>query len=108
MDESSFGEKRKVVSGSFANAGYYTVKIPDEIIIPAGNDFAVIVYINTPSSVKPIAIECRGDYSTSTVDITDGRGYISLNGVRWEHVEESQRCNVCLKAYTVNTKDLKG
>ena len=108
LDESSFGEKRKVVSGSFANAGYYTVKIPDEIIIPAGNDFAVIVYINTPSSVKPIAIECRGDYSTSTVDITDGRGYISLNGVRWEHVEESQRCNVCLKAYTVNTKDLKG
>ena len=104
-DENSFGEKRKVVSGSFANAGYYTVKIPEEIKIPAGNDFAVIVYISTPSSVKPIAIECRGDYSTSTVDITDGRGYISLNGVRWEHVEESQRCNVCLKAYTVNTKD---
>lgn len=108
VDESSFDEKRKVVSGSFANAGYYTVKIPEEIIIPAGKSFAVIVYINTPSSVKPIAIEFRGDYSTSTVDITDGNGYISLNGMRWEHVEATQQCNVCLKAYTVNTKDLKG
>lgn len=107
-DESSFAQKIKVASGSFANAGYYTVKLPEEIVISEGNDFAVIVYINTPSSVKPIAIECRGNYSTSTVDISDGRGYISLNGLRWENVEETQKCNVCLKAYTLNTNDLEG
>ena len=29
-------------------------------------------------------------------------GYLSFDGDKWEHVEETQKCNVCLKAYTSN------
>ena len=34
------------------------------------------------------------------IDLSDGEGYISFEGQRWENVEEKQNCNICLKAYT--------
>ena len=30
----------------------------------------------------------------------DGEGYISLYGEVWHSAEETQNCNVCLKAFT--------
>ena len=40
------------------------------------------------------------DYSTLSVDISDGEGYISLHGDKWERVEDEYSCNICLKAFT--------
>ena len=34
------------------------------------------------------------------VDISDGEGYISSIGRYWTNAEKSQKCNLCLKAYT--------
>lgn len=99
-DETSFRNRKLVASGSVVNAGYYTVELAEDIFIPAAQEYAVIVYINTPGSKKPVAIEYNGGEATATVDISDGKGYISLHGNRWEHVEETQNCNICLKAYT--------
>ncbi|MGN0369215.1 MAG: lectin like domain-containing protein [Butyrivibrio sp.] len=99
-DTSSFADRELIAKGSFSNAGYYTVKTDKEILLMSGSKYAVIVYISTPNSVLPIAIEYRADSSTSTVDISDGEGYISLHGSIWERVEETQNCNVCLKMYT--------
>ncbi len=96
----SFQNKIPVASGSMANAGYYTVDIDGERFLLAGRKYAVAVKIKTSNTVHPIAIEYSADESTSTVDLSDGEGYISLGGRVWEHVEETQRCNVCLKAYT--------
>ncbi len=98
----SFEKKVPVASGLVSNAGYYTVDIDGERFLMEGRKYAVAVKITTPNSVHPIAIEYRADRSTSTVDVTDGEGYISLGGRSWEHVEETQKCNVCLKAYTDN------
>lgn len=100
VDETSFRNRKLVASGSVVNAGYYTVELTEDIYIPATQEYAVIVYINTPGSKKPVAIEYNGGEATATVDISDGRGYISLHGNSWEHVEETQNCNICLKAYT--------
>ncbi len=100
VDESSFRNKKLAASGSVVNAGYYTVDLTEKVYLPAATDYAVIVYINSPGSKKPVAIEYNGGASTATVDISDGRGYISLHGGIWEHVEETQNCNICLKAYT--------
>lgn len=103
-DTNSFENKILVAEGSVANAGYYTVDIDSERFLMPGRKYAVVVKINTPNSIHPIAIEYAADEATATVDISDGEGYISLGGRTWERVEESQRCNVCLKAYTNTIK----
>ena len=108
INDNDFMNRRKVAEGSFANAGYYTVELDEKIWVAAGSKFAVVVYINTPSAKQPIAIEYVSGTSTSTVDISDGEGYISLHGGLWERVEETQECNVCLKAYTRKTDTTKG
>lgn len=95
----SFSEMRLVATGSFENAGYYTVKLDTPVIIPGGR-YAVIVRINTPNSQRPVAVEMAKDYATMTVDLSDGEGYISLHGGKWERIEDEYNCNLCLKAYT--------
>ena len=101
-DEKSFSNRQKLAEGSFVNAGYYTVELDKAVYLPQGSRYAVVVYINSPSSQGPIAIECVTDGFASTAYIGDGEGYISLYGTLWEHVEETQNCNVCLKAYTMD------
>ena len=99
-NKDSLNKRKLVKSGYFEDAGYYTVKLPERVILPAGKKYAVIVEIFTPSSVHPVAIEFQAGVSTESVDITDGEGYISLSGNTWENVEEKQNCNLCLKVYT--------
>lgn len=108
VDEQSMSGRQKVAEGSFVNAGYYTVELDKTVYLPEQSRYAIVVYINSPSSEGPIAIECITDGFASTVDISDGEGYISLHGTYWEHIEETQNCNVCLKAYTSNIEEQKG
>ncbi|OYO84867.1 hypothetical protein CG709_14810 [Lachnotalea glycerini] len=61
-----------------------------------------MIYINTPNSVHPAAIEYHAEESTKNVDLSDGEGYISNRGKKWDSVEETQSCNLCLKVYTKN------
>jgi hypothetical protein len=60
----------------------------------------VVVYITTPGSERPIAIEYNTDVRTAQADLSDGKGYISLYGEAWHSAEETQDCNICLKAFT--------
>lgn len=103
--QESLSEKVKVADGSFINSGFYTVKLDTKVYLPQGKKYAVVVYINSPGSTGPIAIECITDGVASTVKTDDGEGYISLHGTYWEHVEDTQKCNVCLKAYTTDSKE---
>jgi len=96
----SFAGMRPVAEGEFEHAGYYTVKLERAQKLKAGERFAVVVKIITPNSERPIAVEYAVDESTEGVIINDGEGYISLSGKRWERTEETQNCNVCLKAFT--------
>lgn len=93
-------ERQKAASGRLDNAGYYTIKFDEPVPVDKGERFAVILMIRTPDSKHPLAIEYRADENTANVDLTDGEGYISASGVKWEHVEETQECNLCIKAYT--------
>lgn len=94
-----------LTSGTFKNAGYYTVNLDKTIHLNKGQKYAIIVKINTPDAERPVAIEFRNDYLTDTVDITDGEGYVSLKGIEWENTEGQHQCNVCLKAFTVNAEE---
>mgnify|MGYP002529775136 CR=1 FL=1 len=89
-----------VAQGKLRNSGYYTIPFNRNVFIAAGEQYAVILYISTPGSDKPLAIEYQADEFTSTVDITDGQGYISAMGNRWESLEETQNSNLCLKVYS--------
>ncbi len=99
-NESSFSSRRLLTKGSFTNAGYYTVDMPEKIELECGMRYAVVVYIQTPNSKRPVAVEYRGDSATSSVIIDDGEGYISPHGDIWIRTEETKQCNVCLKMFT--------
>ena len=69
-----------------------------------GEKFAVILYLSTPGSVHPLAVEYVADQFTENVTLEDGQGYISAGGQNWESTEEKQNCNVCLKVYSDQKK----
>lgn len=98
----SLTKKTAVASGTFKNAGFYTVEFDKEIIVEPGQKYAVIVYIKTPNATKPVAVELVRDFASINVDLNDGEGYISINGNTWNDTEDEQLCNVCLKCYTIN------
>lgn len=104
-DDFDMDNKVLVSSGEARYSGYYTVRFDDPEELHKGEKYAVIVYVRTPGSTKPIAIEYQADERTEMADINDGEGYISLYGEVWHSVEQTQRCNVCLKAFTDNIDD---
>ena len=95
----SFEKKELVAEGKLDNAGYYTIPFEKQIPVKSGERFAVVVYLSTPDAVHPLAIEYAADATTANVDLSDGEGYISPDGQSWEHVEDTQACNLCIKAY---------
>ena len=65
----------------------------------AGESFAIVLYISTPDELRPLAIEYVSDARTAAVDINDGKGFISTNGLDWENIEDRIQGNRCIKAY---------
>ncbi|MBQ3544147.1 MAG: cell surface protein [Lachnospiraceae bacterium] len=103
-DVSSLAKRSNpVMTGKVKNSGYYTIRLDNKIKILKDRKYAIIVRINTPNSLRPVAVEYSHNSQTANVDITDGEGYVSLKGASWESTEEVYQCNVCLKAYTNNS-----
>ncbi len=102
-NEYSFSDRTLVAEGTLEDAGYYTVNFNDSIDVDAGQRYAIVLYINTPGSTHPMAIEYdSGEPSMATVDLDDGEGYISYDGVAFINVKEKQDCNLCIKAFSDN------
>ena len=91
-------DQKPAVSGSFEDAGYYTVPLKRAVRLRRGQRFAVAVKLKSPGKIHPVAIEYDAGDGKRNVDISDGEGYLSHNGVRWDRAED-EGCNVCLKAY---------
>ena len=100
QNEDSLTNREFLVSGSMQYAGYYTVRLPEPVRLSDKSKFAVVVKIKTPNAIHPIAIEYDVDERTENFNMEDGEGYISLYGEVWHSAEETQNCNVCLKAFT--------
>jgi len=99
-DTASLGARTLVAEGKLGNAGFYTIDFNREINVLKGQKYAVILYIKTPGSIRPIAVEYQADEFTSLVDLSDGEGYISARGITWVNVEEAQKSNLCIKVYS--------
>lgn len=98
--EESLGDRKVVARGTVKYSGFYTIPFDRPERLEAGERFALILETRTPGAVHPIAVEYRADYATYMADVSDGEGYISLNGSKWEPMEERYQCNLCLKGYT--------
>lgn len=99
-------ERKLAASGTVDYAGFYTIPFTElkleERRILKGQRFAILVKLTTPESVHPAAIEYDAGDGKTVVDLSDGEGYISPDGIHFTRVENEQKCNVCLKAYTRN------
>lgn len=101
VDSESLSEATAMLaaSGKKDKAGYYTIKLNKNVQITAGTKFAILIKIDTPGATRPLAVEYKSS-ADSVIDLMDGESYISSNGRKWEHTEEAQNCNICLKVYT--------
>jgi len=85
--------------GTLTFAGYYTINMTTPILV--SSQFAVVIKIKTPNSTRPVAVEVDKDVAwLGEVDITDGYGLISMNGINWSNTESLVKSNVCLKVFT--------
>jgi len=99
-------ENRNVVSkGSVKHSGFYTVPLKKPERLQAGERFALILKVSNTGAIHPIAVEYQADEATAEADVGDGESYISLDGSKWEPMEERYQCNLCLKGYTDRVSD---
>lgn len=99
QDATSFRRPRLLCKGILEDAGYYTISFPEEIHVEGGVDFAIVVKIDTEGAEYPVAIECPVEGLSEKADLSDGRGYLSCQGIVWEHIEKTKNYNICLKVY---------
>ena len=99
-NEKSFENRIPVASGKLSNAGYYTVKFNQEIPVEPGERFAIVLYIITPNSARPMAVEYAADEEADYVNLEDGESYISFNGTEWTDVDLVEKANLCIKAFS--------
>ncbi len=99
QDKSSLANRVEVASGTLKDAGFYTIPFDKGYRVEKGDKFALVLVLSTPDREHPMAIEYVSDDRTKNVDITDGEGYISANGLDWDRVEETAKGNLCIKAY---------
>ena len=92
--------QKKAASGSFSNAGYYTVKLDKPVLLSDGDRYAVIVYVRTPGSERPVAVEYTSKDGAVIANLSGNEGYISMKGTSWQSAQDKYKCNICLKAYT--------
>ena len=101
QNETSLTTRTQVASGTLEQAGYYTIDFEQEISVKAGEKFAVMLYLKTPGSQYPLAIEYDSqERYMDSVDLDDGEGYISYTGNKFINVKEKRDCNLCIKAFT--------
>ena len=103
-DKESLDDRTLIAEGSMKNIGFYTVPVSNEeaCLLEPGERYAVVLYLDTPEAIHPMAIEYAAGETTKHVILTDGEGYISVDGKQWERVEDAFSCNLCIKTYTKN------
>lgn len=101
----SLANRIPVASGTLEDAGYYTIPFEQAYSVEEGERFAIVLILETPGKDHPLAMEYVADEMSENVDITDGEGYISNNGLDWESVEETAFGNLCIKAYGKRAKE---
>jgi hypothetical protein len=78
----STGTLALTTSGTFAQAGYFTVVLPQTVALTQGQKFAVVMELTTPGTV-PIPFEAGYSGYSSHAAAAAGQGFVSLDGSSW-------------------------
>ena len=100
QNKEDLNRRELIKTGFLKEAGYYTIDFDTGYELEADSKFAVVVYISTKNANLPIAIEYQSNSRSNNFILEDGEGYISMHGKEWKRCEATQKCNVCLKAFT--------
>jgi len=93
------------VQGTIGIPGYHSITLPTPVSLNAGQKFSVVVRFQTPNYYYPIAIEKPVSGYSSLATAGTGQSYTSDTGWSWTDLTiQNPNENVCLKAYTVNTR----
>ncbi|MDO4720492.1 MAG: lectin like domain-containing protein [Peptostreptococcaceae bacterium] len=97
-----------VKSGKLSHAGYHTLDLDNPIRVK-GRKFAIVVRIHAKESY-PIPIERNIQGNSNQISIYEvvanpGESFVRPDGAGWYDLSAQEGMNVCLKAFTTNTKD---
>ena len=102
--KADLNRRELIKTGYLEEAGYYTIDFDTGYELEADSKFAVVVYVSTKDAKLPIAIEYQSTNRRGNFILEDGEGYISMHGKEWRRCENTQKCNVCLKAFTTEVE----
>jgi hypothetical protein len=90
------------VSGTAANAGYYTMALPSPILVTTGNSFGVVGKFTTSGYDYPVAFEYSYPGYSSDATAVAGQSYYSCSGTTFTDLTTlDATANVSIKALTV-------
>lgn len=88
-------------SGTVPYAGYHTVMLSTPVTLQKGHKFSVVVYLKTPGTNYPIAVEYPYKGYSSKASARSGDSWVSSDGTSWSDLTTVYpNSNVCLKAFT--------
>lgn len=99
--DTSFERRTFEASGSRSYEGYYTVDLAQPVSLTKGETFAVIVKIDCPGSLKPLAVET--DLDGVKRERQEGTSFISYDGGNWTDTVSQLGCSLCLKAFCLDS-----
>ncbi|MGB9877936.1 MAG: lectin like domain-containing protein, partial [bacterium] len=87
-------------SGILPLPGYHTILLDAPVQVAKGQNFSVVVYLNTPGWNYPIPIEIPIAGYSSKATAHAGESFTSADGASWEDITVSYyNTNVCIKAF---------
>lgn len=84
--------------GNMELAGYYTINLPEEILMKQGEYFSVVLKTNR----KTMPIETKRNNHSENAVAHEKESYFSNDGVKWtDGINISGGSNACIKAFTI-------
>ena len=101
------GTTRKVLEGVKNYAGFYTERLSDPVLIPAGAEFSVSIYLESLKDGQDVGIGISSNLTGMTSGLlpVEGVSFMEVNGVKTDI--GAQACFPCVRAYTCNV-DMEG
>ncbi|AFA48322.1 lectin like domain-containing protein [Acetobacterium woodii] len=82
-------------------AGYYTIKLDNPILLTEGQRFAVVIKYTTPGNTEPVPVEKSFPSYSSAASANAGESFLSVDDTNdWYDVSAEDDVNVCIKAFT--------
>ncbi|MEW6260511.1 MAG: lectin like domain-containing protein [Thermodesulfobacteriota bacterium] len=101
-DQPTSGTLKSTKNGTINLPGFYTISLADKVSVNQGQQFSVVLYVNSPGYKWPVAMEKKYSGYSSNASAERGQGFLSGNGSTWTdmlNVWPDHLPSVCLKVY---------